>query len=155
MRTAHRTLGTLLRHLVEHLDGAVESAYADAQLDYRPRYTPVLRALMAIGPAPIKDLAAQAGLTHSAVSQTVAQMTRVGLVEAQRGTDQRQQVISLTARAKAMIPELERIWRFVDAAAADLDAELTFPLSQLVEDAIFALERQSFSERIKATKVES
>lgn len=155
MRTAHRTLGTLLRHLIEHLDGAVESAYADAKLDYRPRYTPVLRALMAIGPAPIKDLAAQAGLTHSAVSQTVAQMTRVGLVEAQRGTDQRQQVVSLTPRANAMIPELERIWSVVDAAAADLDAELAFPLSQLVEDAISALERQPFNDRIKATKVES
>ena len=149
MKTANRTLGTLLRHLIEHLDGAVEAAYANSGLDYRPRYTPVLRALMTIGPAPIKDLAAQAGLTHSAASQTVAQMTRVGLVEAKRGTDQRQQVISLTPRAKAMIPELERIWGVV-AAAADLDAELASPLSRAVENAIAALERQPFTDRIKA-----
>ena len=29
-------LGTQLRHLIELLDGAVQQAYADAGLDYRP-----------------------------------------------------------------------------------------------------------------------
>ena len=145
-----RTLGTLLRHLIELLDGAVEEAYRDAQLDYRPRYTPVLRALIAIGPASIKDFAAHAGLTHSAASQTVAQMLRVGLVEVERGTDMRQQVVSLTTRAKTMIPTLEQLWEVVNEAARDLDAELVHPLSQVVEEAIVALERRPFSDRIAA-----
>jgi len=151
MGTPHRTLGTLLRHLIELLDGAVEQAYADAQLDYRPRYTPVLRALMAIGPASIKDLAAYAGLTHSASSQTVAQMARVGLVKVQRGADLRQQVVSLTPQATAMIPGIKRIWQAVNEAADGLDAEMAFPLSRVVEDAILALERQSFRDRVRAT----
>ena len=149
MRPA-RTLGTLLRHLIELLDGAVEQAYRDAQLDYRPRYTPVLRALIARGPASIKDVAAQAGLTHSAASQTVAQMHRVGLVQVQRGTDMRRQVVSLTARATAMIPTLEQIWHVVAEAARELDAELTYPISQIVEETIAALERRAFKDRIAA-----
>lgn len=150
MGTSHRTLGTLLRHLTELLDGAVEQAYADANLDYRPRYTPVVRVLAAIGPASIKDLARQAGLTHSAASQTVAQMARVGLVKVERGLDMRQQVVSLTPKALDMLPGLERIWRVVDQAARDLDAELAFPVSRVVEDAILALERQPFQDRIRA-----
>lgn len=145
-----RTLGTSLRHLIELLDGAVEEAYRDAQLDYRPRYTPVLRALIAIEPASIKDLAVHAGLTHSAASQTVAQMLRVGLVEVERGTDMRQQIVSLTTRAKTMIPILEQLWEVVNEAARDLDAELVHPLSQVVEEAIVALERRPFSDRIAA-----
>jgi len=145
-----RTLGTLLRHLIELLDGAVEQTYIDAQLDYRPRYTPVLRALIARGPASIKDLAAHAGLTHSATSQTVAQMHRVGLVEVQRGTDMRRQVVSLTTRATNMIPTLEQIWQVVADAAQELDAELVYPISQLVEEAITALDRRPFKERIAA-----
>ncbi len=145
-----RTLGTSLRHLIELLDGAVEEAYRDAQLDYRPRYTPVLRALIAIEPASIKDLAVHAGLTHSAASQTVAKMLRVGLVEVERGTDMRQQVVSLTTRAKNMIPILEQVWEVVNEAARDLDAELVYPLSQVVEDAILALERRPFGDRIAA-----
>jgi len=148
--TPLRTLGTLLRHLIELLDGAVEQAYVDAQLDYRPRYTPILRSILAIGPASIRDLARHAGLTPSAASQTVAQMARVGLAQLQRGTDMRQQVVSLTSKATAMVPTLERIWQVTNRAADELDSELAYPLSRIVEDAISALERQSFGDRIKA-----
>lgn len=128
----------------------MEQTYRDAQLDYRPRYTPVLRALIARGPASIKDLAAQAGLTHSAASQTVAQMRRAGLVQVERGADMRRQIVSLTTRATTMIPTLEQMWQVVDKAAQELDAELVFPLSRVVEDAIVALERRSFKDRIAA-----
>ena len=145
-----RTLGTLLRHLTELLDGAVEQTYRDAQLDYRPRYTPVLRALTTGGPASIKDLAARAGLTHSAASQTVAQMCRAGLVEVERGTDKRHQVVSLTTRATAMIPTLEEMWQVVKEAADELDAEVAYPLTQVVEEAIAALECRPFGGRIAA-----
>jgi DNA-binding MarR family transcriptional regulator len=150
MAGSTRTLGTLLRHLVELLDGAVEEAYRDAQLDYRPRYTPVLRALITLERASIKDLAVHAGLTHSAASQTVAQMLRVGLVEVERGADMRQQVVSLTIHAMAMIPTLEQIWEVVNETARELDAELAYPLSHVVEEAIVALERRPFSDRIAA-----
>ncbi len=145
-----RTLGTSLRHLIELLDGAVEQTYRDAELDYRPRYTPVLRALIARGPASIKDLASHAGLTHSAASQTVAQMRRAGLVEVERGTDMRQQVVSLTMRATTMIPALEQMWQVLKEAVQELDAELVYPLSQVVEESIVALERRSLRDRIAA-----
>jgi DNA-binding MarR family transcriptional regulator len=145
-----RTLGTLLRHLIELLDGAVEQTYRDAQLDYRPRYTPVLRALIATGPASIKNLAEHAGLTHSAASQTVAQMRRDGLVEVERGADKRRQVVSLTSRATTMIPTLEKMWQAVNEVAEELDDELMGPLSQVVEEAIEALERRPFRDRITA-----
>ena len=150
MNAPSRTLGTLLRHLIELLDGAVEQTYVDAGLDYRPRFTPVVRSLMTLGPASIKDLAGHAGLTHSAASQTVARMARAGLVELQRGTDQRQHMVALTDTATAMIPRLERIWQAVNQAAGDLDAELGLPLSQVAGDAISALERQDFAHRIRA-----
>ncbi len=150
MSLSHRTLGTQLRHLIEMLDNAVETGYDEAQLDYRARYTPVLRALMDIGPASIKSVAERAGLTHSAASQTAAQMMRSGLLEGRRGKDMREQVLSITLKAAEMIPELQRIWTITNEAAKELDAELAFPLSQLLEDAIDALERQSFTERRRA-----
>lgn len=149
MSPPNATLGTLVRRLIELLDSEVEAAYAEAGLAWRPRYTPVLRALTAIGPVAIKALAEQIGISHSAVSQTVSQMAKDGLVTLEPGADGRQRIIALTAKAKAMVPALQRQWAATNAAADELDAELSFPLTALVAEAIAALERRRFGERIK------
>ncbi|WP_224361228.1 MarR family winged helix-turn-helix transcriptional regulator [Hyalangium versicolor] len=142
------TLGTLLRHLVETLDDAVEQAYARAGLDYRPRYTPVVRALMALGPTSIRAISQSAEMTHSAVSQTVSQMATRGLVRLQPGEDARERIVVLTPEAETMVPALERQWAATNAAAAALEGELSAPLSQVLREAIAALERRPFSDRI-------
>lgn len=145
---ANPTLGTLLRHLIEKLDGAVEESYVQSGLDYRPRYTPVVRALIESGPASIRAISRGAGISHSAVSQTVAQMMDRGLVRFETGGDARERIVALTPAAKAMIPKLQQHWRATNAAADALDTELSMPLSQLLREAIDALERRSFAQRI-------
>src|SRR3954464_5367279 len=91
-------LGTQLRQLLDRMDAAVGQACADVGLrDYRTRYSAVIKALVRTGPAPIRDLARAAGVTHSAGSQTVAEMRRAGLVELTPGADARQRVVQLTA----------------------------------------------------------
>ena len=80
MLSASPTLGTLLRHLIDLLDGEVEAAYAASGLHWRPRYTPILRVLMRDGGQSIKTIAQQIGMSHSAVSQTVTQMVKDELV---------------------------------------------------------------------------
>ena len=142
------TLGTLLRHLIEMLDGAVERTYRASGLDYRPRYTPVVKALMALGPVPIRVIAVQAGISHSAASQTVSQMTKDDLVSLSPGVDGRERIVALTPRAEAILPAVTAQWRAVNAAAASLDAELSAPLSGLLVEAIAALDRQPFGDRI-------
>lgn len=145
------TLGTLLRHLVELLDGAVEAAYERAGLDYRPRYTPLVRALSVLGPSSIRTLSRHAGISHSATSQTVAQMAKQRLVSLRAtSSDGRERIVALTARAEAMLPTLERQWAATNAAALALDRELSAPLSALLREAIAALERRPFGERIDA-----
>ncbi|WP_129648030.1 MarR family winged helix-turn-helix transcriptional regulator [Peristeroidobacter agariperforans] len=144
------TLGTLLRDLIEKLDGAVERSYVDSGLDYRPRYTPVMRALLESGPASIRSISRAAGITHSAASQTVAQMVEKGLVQLEPGGDARERIVVLTPAAKAMIPKLKRHWSATNEAARMLDSELSVPLSDVLKEAIDALDRASFTQRIDA-----
>lgn len=150
MAPSSPTLGTLVRHLIELIDGDVEAAYAASGLTWRPRYTPVLRALMTIGPTSIKALAREIGISHSAVSQTVSQMTRDGLVALRPGADARERIVTLTPKTEAMIPALQRQWSATNAAAAQLDAELSAPLSEVLGEAIAALNQRPFRERITA-----
>ena len=147
--TDTRTLGTLLRHLIELLDGGVEEAYRDAGLDYRPRYTPVVRVLLDEGSASIRTIADRAGMTHSAVSQTVSHMTRAGLLSMSAGSDARERVASLSPAAMAMVPVLRQRWAATEAAVRALEQEIGTPLAEAARSAIQALDRRSLADRIR------
>lgn len=150
MSSSSPTLGTLLRHLIDLLDGEVEAAYVAADLSWRPRYTPVLRVLMRKGGQSIKAIATEIGISHSAVSQTVTQMVKDELVVLQPGEDARERIVFLTARTEQMIPRLERQWAAVNLAAERLDQNLSVPLSGVVKEAIDALTQEPFGQRIQA-----
>jgi DNA-binding MarR family transcriptional regulator len=142
-------LGTLLRHVLELLDGDVARVYRELGLtDYRPRFSPLVRALVADGPMAIRELATAVGVTHSAASQTVAQLARAGLVTLAPGEDARQRIVHLTDRARKLLPVIEAEWRATTAAQAELDAELPMPLGDLLAAIVRALDDRPFHRRI-------
>ena len=143
------SLGTQLRHILEQIDGDVASVLADLGTPgYRPRFSPVVRALVALGPVPIRDLARAIGVTHSAASQTVAQMRSRGFVVLRQGEDARQRVVQLTVKTVALLPTIEAEWAATASATAELDAELPFPLAALIPALAEALARRPFRQRI-------
>lgn len=142
-------LGTRLRHLLELVDGDVAAVYDDLGLNgFRPRFTPVVRALAHSGPSSIRALAQATGVTHSAASQTVAQMAREDLVVLAPGSDARQRIVRLTAKAESLLPTLDAEWAATTAAITEFEAELSSPLSRLVNEAIEALHRRPMHRRI-------
>ena len=143
-----QTHGALLRRLIDHLDGAVEQAYADAGLDYRPRFTPILRALLNNGPASLRVLSEHTGVTHSAVSQTITQMSARRWVSLEAGTDARERIVALTPFAMQHLPRLEQCWDATEAASRSLDEDLGGPFSDTLIRALEALERRPLADRI-------
>jgi DNA-binding MarR family transcriptional regulator len=142
-------LGTRLRHVLEVLDGDVAQVYADLGLaDYRPRFSPVVRAIVALGPSSIRDIARAIGVTHSAASQTVAQMSRCELVALEPGEDARQRIVRLTDRARSLLPVIDAEWAATGAATAGLDAELPVPLGEMLTAILRATARRSMRDRI-------
>ena len=100
-------LGTKLRHLLDLLDGDVERLYRELGVDFRPRYYPVFRALLDEGAGTIRAIEAHSGLTHSALSQTIAGLRRAGLVTAKRGDDGRERWIHLTDKRRRLAVRLQ------------------------------------------------
>jgi DNA-binding MarR family transcriptional regulator len=142
-------LGTLLRHVLDEMDGDIATVLSDLGTPgYRPRFSPVVRALVMLGPLPISDIARAIRVTHSAASQTVAQMASRGFVAQRPGEDARQRIVHLTAKTRALLPKIEAEWAATASAAAELDAELPFPLAELVPEIAEALKRRSFRQRI-------
>jgi DNA-binding MarR family transcriptional regulator len=149
MTTAHPGLGTRLRRLIELLDGGVSAAHDYAAIDYRPRYTPVMRALAEGAPLTIGEIARAAGLTQPAATQTVALMARAGLVKvAASREDARRRTVRLAPAGTRLLPRLRAAWEATHRAAETLDAELAQSLSVAVDAALAALERKPFAQRI-------
>jgi DNA-binding MarR family transcriptional regulator len=142
-------LGTLLRHVLDEMDDDIATVLADLGTPgYRPRFSAVVRALVTLGPVPITDLARAIAVTHSAASQTVTQMASRGFVELLPGEDARQRVVHLTDKTRALLPTIEAEWAATASAAAEMDAELPYPLAELVPAVAAALARRPFRQRI-------
>ncbi|MCP3063800.1 MarR family transcriptional regulator [Myxococcus sp. K38C18041901] len=148
-----RGLGTRLRHLLELLDGAVGAEYEADGHTYRPRYTPVMRALLAREPSTLGQIAQAAGITQPAATQTVTLMVQEGLLSSEPGpSDARQRSIRLTEAGRALVPWLQVRWAATADAAARLDEELPAPLSEVLDAAIRALEAKPFGARIAESR---
>lgn len=144
-------LGELLRYVSELVEQGAEEHYAAMRLDYRTRYTPILRALNA-GAETVTDITACTYLTQGAISQTVGLMNNDGLVVRRAADDGRKSSIRLTPRGRALVNKLEQHWAATFEAIAALEAEIGHPLRKVLEDTAKALEQQGFSERLTAAK---
>src|SRR5579862_8507341 len=131
------------------MDADIAAVYADAQIHgLKPSYVQELIRLHARGPMTISELAESVQRTHSAISQKVAAMRAAGLVRTTAGADARSKTVTLTARARRIVGQLAAEWRATEAAVAELEAEIPYPLSRVVSDIEQALQRMSFRDRI-------
>lgn len=144
-------IGTRLKQVQDLLDGGLAQVYAELGLPgFRPRYTPVLKVLDSADGQSIRDLAEAVGVTHSAMSQTVAQLLRDGLVSSEAGSDARTRLVQLTPAARQIMPILNREWQLTSILARELEAEMSVPLSQVLDEVLALLIQRPYAERATA-----
>jgi DNA-binding MarR family transcriptional regulator len=138
-----------LRLLQQALDADIGRLYAEAQISgLKPSFVMELLRLNARGPMTITELAESVQRTHSATSQKVAAMRAAGLVRTTAGPDARTKKVTLTAKARRTTGKLAAEWRATEAAVAEIESEVPYPLSRVVNDIELALRRKSFHDRI-------
>jgi DNA-binding MarR family transcriptional regulator len=137
------------RLLQETMDADIGRVYAEAHVSgLKPSFVMELLRLHARGPMTITELAESVQRSHSAISQKVAAMRAAGLVRTTAGPDARSKKVTLTAKARRMAGQLAAEWRATEAAIAEIEAEIPYPLSRAVTDIEEALRRKSFHDRI-------
>lgn len=135
--------------LMSDMDDEIARVYADNGIeDLKPAWVREIVRLHARGPMTIAELARAAGKTHSALSQKVAAMRAAGWLETTPGADARSKKVTLTPKAERVVGLLAAEWRATEATIAELEAELPYPLTQVVDDIRAALARKSFHARI-------
>ncbi|WP_031065752.1 MarR family winged helix-turn-helix transcriptional regulator [Streptomyces sp. NRRL WC-3742] len=148
----HESLWRPLRLLQASMDADIGRLYAEARTGgtagLKASWVMELLRLHAAGPMTITELAESVGRTHSALSQKVAAMRAAGWVRTVPGDDARSKKVALTDRARSVVGRLAAEWRATEAALAELEAEIPYPLSRVVADIEQALARRSFHDRI-------
>lgn len=142
-------IGSKLRRLLEALDGDVQHIYEAAGLSFRPRFHPLVRVLLTCEPTTLRALSRTTGVSHSAVSQTIAEMVRAGLVQVQPSQlDRREREVRLTREGRELVRRCEPVWAAVSAAVEELDGALPQPLSETLDAVLASLAVQPFQRRI-------
>ena len=142
-------LGTQLRHLLARLDGDVQAIYNDLGAEFRPRFFPVVQQLLSCESMSVSAIAQEAGVSQPAMTQTLSEMAKLGLVTTNAGVDARQRHVRLTDKARAAGDRLQPVWQGIERAAAELDSELPASLSDVIGAALSALDRKPFRRRIE------
>jgi DNA-binding MarR family transcriptional regulator len=139
-----------VRDIFDRMDAGITEVYAELGIvGVRPRFSMAIMFLEG-GPLSIRELSREVSVTHSAMSQTVSAMRRDGLIRSAPGTDARSRMVELTPAGRALVEPLRAEWFATEAVLADLDAEVPYPLGQLIGDLREALDRRSFTERLRA-----
>ncbi|MFJ4457288.1 MarR family winged helix-turn-helix transcriptional regulator [Pseudomonas sp. NPDC089392] len=145
-------LGELLRYVSELVEYGAEEHYSQMQINYRARYTPVLRALRS-GAQTVTEITACTHLTQGAISQTLGHMEADGIITRQRGDDGRKTFICLTAHGEALLLKLDQHWAGTFATIEQLEHEVGYPLRQVLQDTARLLEQRGFSQRLNDQKL--
>lgn len=148
-------LGTRLRRVLERLDGDLQQVYLDAGFNYRPRFTPVMKALADGSAKGAQEIARLTRVSQPAASQTLAKMEQLGLVATERGEDARERPARLTDKGRALLEDLQRYWRATEQAALALQVEAGVDLAGALDAVLAALDRKRFKDRVCEWQVSS
>ncbi|MEO0461504.1 MAG: MarR family transcriptional regulator [Pseudomonadota bacterium] len=141
-------MGTQLRLLLSQLDGELTALYKRQGHQFRPRFYPVFQLLLRNEGASVSEIADHLQCSQPAATQTLVEMKRCDFIKYAKGRDRRERIVSLSQHGLFTAKELQPIWNAVGRAASQLNDELPLPLSTILDEALAALARKSFPERI-------
>jgi MarR family transcriptional regulator, organic hydroperoxide resistance regulator len=142
-------LGTRLRALIAELDGDVQSIYDDLGVEFRPRFYPIVRALLEKDMLSIGAIAQVAQVSQPAATQTINEMKKLELVASATASDARRRLVGLTPKGRDLCSKLAPVWEAAHRAAEELDCELAMPLGAVLDEALRALRNRSFRDRVR------
>jgi DNA-binding MarR family transcriptional regulator len=144
-------LGTRFKRIGEHLQADVSRIAEGYGAAVQPGHYPFLLALERLGSLTIGDIATSVGITQPGATRAVAQLIKIGLVQARPGSeDQRQRIVALTAKGKRQVDFARRVlWPKVEAAVADLCDPLSGALLDQLAELEDGLAERSLEQRIR------
>lgn len=143
-------LASRLKRLSDRLMKDMAEIYREANADFRPRWFTVFMALDRKDDQTHTDIARQLGISHTAVNKIVTDMGNHGLVEKKKDSvDERRLLVSLTSKGRNTRRELDKLWKGVKRANAELLTEAGVDLLGDIRKVEEVLDRRGMGNRMR------
>jgi DNA-binding MarR family transcriptional regulator/predicted GNAT family N-acyltransferase len=141
-------LASRLQRLSERFRADVAAIYKAHQVEFESKWFPVFFAVYQKGKIGIMEIAQETGFTHPSVISLLKEMEKAGLVTSEKSAnDERKRMVSLTEKAKDMIPVMEPAWALMRDAVHDLLKDNNHHLLFALEQAEDQMNRESLLAR--------
>jgi DNA-binding MarR family transcriptional regulator len=142
-------LASRLRRLLQRLHADGERIYRTLDLDFKPKWFPVLHLLSERSSLAVTEIARLMCVAHPSMIQTVDELISAGLVKSRRSDqDGRLRELSLTAKGQRLCEQLAPVWAAFGDAGEEVVKEQGNDFLRAVSILERSLERQSLFDRI-------
>ena len=95
--------------------------YEEQEVDFEPRWFPLVMLLKEKGALSVMEIAEQLNMTHPAVNQTCNILEKKGHVRSLKDKeDKRKRIIQLNEQCIQLTEQLEPLWKHFESAGTDL-----------------------------------
>ena len=107
-------ISTRLQRLSERLRKEGALIYASFDIDFEPKWFPVIYTLFHKGALGIMELADEIGYAHPSTISLVKELEKKKLVQSKKDKgDERKRIISLTIQGEKLIKEMKPVWKLM------------------------------------------
>lgn len=145
-------IATRLQRLSEQLRKDGFQIYKANNIDFEPKWFPVIYTLHFRSSLSVVELAAEIGYSHPATISLLKELEKEKIIRSKKDKqDERKRLVSLTEKGKKLLEQMQPVWGVMIAALEDLTAGPGNIMNAIaeIED---KLEELSFFERAKSIK---
>ncbi|AYL97504.1 MarR family winged helix-turn-helix transcriptional regulator [Mucilaginibacter celer] len=147
-------ISTRLQRLAEQLrkDGVL--IYKANNIEFEPKWFPVIYTLHFKPVLSVVEIAAEIGYTHPSTISLLKELEKEKLIRSKKDkTDERKRLIMLTTKGQELIERMKPVWGIMKAAAAEL-TDTQNNLMKAITEAEEKIKQQSFFDRAQRIKTE-
>lgn len=146
----HIIVGSKIRQLSETITNDANELYSAFDFDIDPKWFPIFYTLAYKESDNVVNIAKSINQSHASVSKLVNGMKAANLLKtAKDPKDQRVTNVSLSAKARKLIPNMERQCQAVDGIMKQLSQDMGFDFGKLIDTSLNHLSSKKLSERVE------
>lgn len=143
-------IGSRLKRLSDVIMREGAEIYKNSNIEFEPKWFPIYYTLSQRESMTVTQIAEEVSFKHPTVSQTLKEMQNQGLIESSLSAkDGRKRLVSLSHKGKALLPQLEPIWKDISNVFHGMLQEHTDNLICAIEQFEKDFEQQAFNRRVE------